>query len=363
MSRAPPRPSELEQLRARFAELEAENERLRRLAADRSDESAMPAVLGQAILDSAADYAIFTIDAERRITIWNSGARNLFGWDAADVIGRDAAIVFTPEDRDAGIPDAELGKARAHGRAENERWHIRKDGSCFWASGLMMPLRDRNGFLKIIRDRTSHRRAEERQQLLINELNHRVRNILATIQAISRQTLRDAGSLEAFRERFEARLLAISKTHDLLAGASWHGAGLRHILQDELAPYLGSGAPRVELRGEDVMLPSGAALAAGLVFHELTTNAVKYGALSVPTGRVEVSWTVRPEPDGRRLDLSWIETGGPKVSAPLRRGFGSRLIEQSMAQEMGGTARLDFVPEGLRCTMDLSLPEPGAPLE
>ena len=358
MSRALPDPSELDRLRARLAELEAENERLRRLAAGRPENSGtMPAILGQAILDSAADYAIFTMDAERRITIWNSGARNLFGWEAAEVVGRDASMIFTPEDRDAGIPESEIGKARTHGRAENERWHVRRDGSRFWASGLLMPLRDRDGFLKIIRDRTSHRRAEERQQLLINELNHRVRNTLATIQAILRQTLRDAGSLEAFRERFEARLLAISKTHDSLTGASWAGAGLRRILRDELAPYLGSGAPRVELRGEDVTLPSNAALAAGLVFHELTTNAVKYGALSNAAGRVEVSWTVRPEPEGRRLHLSWIETGGPKVAAPLRRGFGSRLIEQSLAQEMGGTARLDFAPEGLRCTMDLSLPD------
>ena len=203
-------------------------------------------------------------------------------------------------------------------------------------------------------------RAMDQQRLLIAELNHRVKNTLATIQSIAAQTLRSTPSPEEFRRSFQARLVALSHTHDVLTRTHWQGADLRRLLEQELGPY---GEGRVALHGAGVLLPPGAALALGLIFHELATNAAKYGALSAEAGRVSVRWRTTGGPDGRCLELDWTETGGPPVSVPDRRGFGSRLIGQSLR---GGTgeAHLDFRPEGvaarLRVRLGDATREPGA---
>ncbi|MBO9560860.1 MAG: PAS domain-containing protein [Caulobacter sp.] len=190
-------------------------------------------------------------------------------------------------------------------------------------------------------DITDQVQAQDQQRLLLDELNHRVKNTLATVQAISQQTLRGAADPAAFAKAFEARLLALSQTHNALTDGVWSGAGLRHILDLELQPY---GPERVTLDGPDVHLPARMALSLGMVFHELATNAAKYGALS-KNGRLSVSW--RQEEEG--LAFTWRETGGPAVFAPTRRGFGSRLIERSVASELRGRIELDYRPEGLVC--------------
>jgi len=197
-------------------------------------------------------------------------------------------------------------------------------------------------------DVTDRVRAEWQQKLLVDELNHRVKNSLATVQAIAHQTLRTTGTPEAFREAFEARLLALSATHDLLTAANWRAAALRDVLLVELRPF---GADRYAADGPGVDLSPSEAVAFGLVFHELATNAAKYGALSAPGGRVDVSWTH----DGGRLALTWTESGGPAVSPPTRRGFGSRLIERSLQGQLGGEAHLEFAPGGLVCRLGLPL--------
>jgi two-component sensor histidine kinase len=189
-----------------------------------------------------------------------------------------------------------------------------------------------------------------------------VKNTLATVQSIAAQTLRSTPLPEEFRRSFQARLVALSHTHDALTQTQWQGADLRRLLEQELAPY---GEGRVSIRGGAVLLPPGAALALGLVFHELATNAAKYGALTAETGQVSVRWEVAcgGPGGGRHLELDWTETGGPPVSAPGRRGFGSRLIEQSLR---GGTgeARLDFRPEGVaaRFRVRLGGPETEGPV-
>ncbi|MDZ4371245.1 MAG: PAS domain-containing protein [Phenylobacterium sp.] len=190
--------------------------------------------------------------------------------------------------------------------------------------------------------------AERQQKLLVDELNHRVKNTLATVQAIARQTARATPDPMAFREAFEARLLALSSTHNLLTAAGWVSAGLADVLRSELSPY---GEGRFQLSGEAVALSPGEAVALGLVFHELATNAAKYGALSAPDGRIEVAWAV----EGAQLLLSWREFGGPPVTAPSRRGFGSRLIERSLDGQMGGRAALEFAETGLICRIRLPL--------
>jgi two-component sensor histidine kinase len=196
-------------------------------------------------------------------------------------------------------------------------------------------------------------RAHQRQQLMINELNHRVKNTLFTVQSLARQSLgrpADTPGLHAFNER----LMALARAHDLLTQSVWEGADLKEILEETLEPYL----DRTILAGPPVALTPNAALALSMVFHELGTNAVKYGALSAPEGSVTVVWHVDPGAL-HRLTLHWEERGGPTVSPPARQGFGSRLIAASLKSDLAGEARVDYRPSGLVCVLTLSLPETG----
>ncbi len=197
---------------------------------------------------------------------------------------------------------------------------------------------------------------EEQQKLLLHELNHRVKNTLATVQSIAAQTLRTSPEPDAFREAFEKRLVALSKAHNLLATSNWRGASLHDLVRRELEPHGVDDAGRISISGPVLWLPPAQALALAMVLHELATNAARHGALSRPTGRVDLSWSVAAEADGQRLRMVWRELGGPQVRPPARRGFGSRLIERGLAQELGGTARLLFEPEGLRCIIEAVLP-------
>jgi two-component sensor histidine kinase len=186
-------------------------------------------------------------------------------------------------------------------------------------------------------------------------LNHRVRNTLTTVQSLARQARRD----EDRGERLEGRILALSKTHDLLSRDDWEGASLRTVLENELAPFRDDQAHRFGLDGTDLDLPPRYVLALGMTVHELTTNAAKYGALSTDAGRVDVAWNVVVAESGaRRLTLEWREHGGPPVREPGRRGFGTRLITGGVSRELGGVVDLVFEPGGLRCSLDVPLDEP-----
>jgi two-component sensor histidine kinase len=199
-------------------------------------------------------------------------------------------------------------------------------------------------------------RAEQHQLLLINELNHRVKNTLASVQGIAFQTLRGEVSLAEARARFEARLMALSAAHNLLTEETWGGASLERVVSDAIE-HLAGEAGRFDVAGEPLRLAPRAALALAMALHELGTNAAKYGALSVEGGRVSIAWTQ----SGDRLQLQWSETGGPPVVPPTRRGFGSRLIERGLAADLGGVASLRFDPGGLRCDIRASLAAIRAP--
>ena len=311
------------------------------------------------ILESATDYAIIATDLDEKVTTWNTGAARILGWQDDEILGRPVPLIWTHEDRASGVPEAEIANALAAGRAQDERWHLRKDGSRFWANGLLMPLRGDDGgllgFLKILRDRTAEREAEERRELLINELNHRVKNSLATVQSVAVQTLRNAKDTQEASVLFEARLMALARAHDVLTQESWEGARLKAIVAGAIAAFQTSGDDRFDVNGPDVWVSPQFALALAMALHELGTNAVKYGALSNGSGRVEVVWSVLGRGSGRRLVLGWRESGGPPVKAPERRGFGSRLIERSLASDLGGEARMDFAPTGLVCTIETRL--------
>jgi len=240
-----------------------------------------------------------------------------------------------------------------------EKRIVRKDGRLVWVSVHSSPVRAGDRLLYIVRvvqDITERKAAEQRQKLLIDELNHRVKNALATVQSLAAHTARTAQTPAAFRESFEGRLIALSKAHDQLTLHHWESADLRELLTGGFAPY-GLGPEQVVLRGEDLVMRTRAVLTLAMGFHELITNAAKYGALSVPGGRVEIRWEpVEADGDGRRLlRIEWTEKGGPRVADPRRRGFGSRLIEGGVVAELGGSARMTFAQEGLRCVFELPL--------
>ncbi|WP_375465308.1 sensor histidine kinase [uncultured Methylobacterium sp.] len=197
---------------------------------------------------------------------------------------------------------------------------------------------------------------QEQQTTMLHELNHRVKNTLATVQSLARQSR--GGEAQAVQ--LEARILALSKTHDLLTREDWTGASLREVLENELSPYR-NGADHIALDGPDVALPPRYVLAIGMTVHELTTNAAKYGALSTAAGQVRVVWSlVRHEDGARHLRLDWHESGGPRVEVPERRGFGTRLIAGGIQRELGGEVQLSFDPGGLRCLLDVPLRSPGS---
>jgi two-component sensor histidine kinase len=198
---------------------------------------------------------------------------------------------------------------------------------------------------------------DRQQKLLLDELNHRVKNTLATVQAIADQTLRSTADPAAFRRAFEARLMALSATHNLLTATNWMGADLREVAHLEFRPY---GSERYRLEGPAVDLSSSQALALGLLFHELATNAAKYGALAGGEGQVEVVWRLRRLDDRADIEIDWREHGGPPVVPPTRAGFGSRLIERSLQGQLGGEATLTFAPDGVGCLIRLPLAETAA---
>jgi two-component sensor histidine kinase len=197
--------------------------------------------------------------------------------------------------------------------------------------------------------------------MLINELNHRVKNTLATVQSIAAQTLRAAPNLASAREDFESRLVALAAAHDLLTAQGWRGAQLSDVVATALAAFESVQRPQIRRGGPRAWLSAQQALALNLALHELATNAAKYGALSVAEGRVEISWAVV----GDELTLRWVEQGGPPVAGRARAGFGARLLQRSLAQELGGEVEWSFPAEGVRCQIRFPLQAPAAagPLE
>jgi PAS domain S-box-containing protein len=236
-----------------------------------------------------------------------------------------------------------------------------RDGQWRWFLSRALPVRDDDG--QVLRwfgtntDITELREAEERQRLLLNELNHRVKNTLAAVQSLSKQSARNADSVGTFQEKFEPRLLALSRTHSLLSRDTWQGASLTEVISDTLSPFMnGHGTGRIEMHGPEVRLGPTAAVTMGMAVHELATNAATYGALSVPEGRVEIIWRFDLEGGSSpTLDLSWRERNGPPPKPSGRRGFGTRLIKDGVARELDGEVKLEFEETGAVCSMRLPL--------
>ncbi|PVE24378.1 hypothetical protein DC522_10960 [Microvirga sp. KLBC 81] len=302
-------------------------------------------------------------DHRKRIGGWSSQAALLLGFPAREttVEPQEWRSLIHPED-EPGVVEKLKAAIRGNGEYEDEYRVRRPDGRVCWISSKgkvsFDTQKNPTSLVGIIQDITERKQVDEQQRFFLDELNHRVKNTLATVQSIAAQTLRSADSAAQFKKAFEGRLLALSMTHNLLTLKSWREADLHDIAEQELAPYKRESDDRVTIDGPRVNLPPRYAINLGLVLHELVTNAAKYGALSVPTGRLDVSWSVIPAGDRpTQLRITWTETGGPPVQPPKRQGFGSRLIRRSIEGELDGYMVLNFAVTGV--SYDISVPLPG----
>jgi two-component system, chemotaxis family, CheB/CheR fusion protein len=311
-----------------------------------------------------ASIVEFSTDALVSLTLagvvrsWNPGAERLFGCGASEAIGRlisDVAGLDWVGEQIAAIEDAKAGKVVG----PFETIAMRQDGAHLDVELTLMPILGSNDAVAALamsaRDIGERKNADTHRTLLLRELSHRVKNALATVQSIATQTLKGAPTPEAFGISFSSRLMALANTHDLLTQGEWQGATLGDVIEAELAPYQSDSNPRWRGEGPSIMLDAKTALALGMALHELATNAAKYGAFSMLSGRVEVNWERRNEEKGDRLHVSWTEVDGPRVEKPRRKGFGTRLIGDGLAYELDGQVDLDFNPEGLRCVIDVPL--------
>jgi PAS domain S-box-containing protein len=434
------------------------------------------------IVSGSTDFAICTTRPDGTTTSWNIGAERVFGYAADEILGRSIDVIFTAADREAGTPEQERAAAARKGRAEDERWHLRKDGSLFWGSGVLTPLRKPGeGFVKIVRDQTAQhnaaealRRSEERfrllsisipqlvfctrpngdrtwgsqqwidftglnlaqslgfgwlnaihpddlmatqaawqsaretgeyyvehrvqraadreyrwhqtralpiqtsqgpgqewigtmtdihdlrglkdrQQVLVAELQHRTRNLLAVVQAIAAQTLRKSDTLQTFSREYEGRLGALSRVQSLLARPDQEEIDLHGLVRAELVAHGDGGLEtgKISIQGPPVALPSNSAQAVGLALHELATNAVKYGALAQTAGKLTITWDLAKVANEMLVRLEWRERGVrmPQNGAPTRRGYGTELIQRALPYQLKAKTQLEFAEDGVRCAI------------
>lgn len=283
-------------------------------------------------------------------------AREIFGFGPDEhLTAEDLMSRVDPDDLTRLVKEGSAALAAGQTRLEASHCIRLPDGATRYVRvvGDLAAGPDGGPFFSVgmLEDVTDRRRAEQRQQLLINELNHRVKNTLATVQSVASQTLRSAPDLPQARGAFEDRLVALAAAHDLLTAQSWRGAPLAEVVASALAPFEAVQRPQVTRAGPSVWLTASRALALSLALHELATNATKYGALAVPEGRVNLSWTLC----AGELVLVWTERGGPAVATPSRSGFGIRLLQRNLARELGGHVALDFAPEGVRCEIRFAI--------
>jgi PAS domain S-box-containing protein len=301
---------------------------------------------------------ILTADLDQVITDCNPSAAAAVGVSREQAIGRNISEFVSPDDYDRTSTMLE-DKLNGGGTTQYDvRVKSRTGEWLHWEinSGLT---RDADGMPKglyvVGRDITERKRAEERQRLLINELNHRVKNTLAIVQALAQQSLKGKAPPAEERAAFEARLLTLAAAHNLLTRETWERVSLAEIIEIAVKAASGTGDDRFEIKGPDVNLKPQTAVSMAMAVHELCTNAIKYGALSTDSGRIIVKWSVAEDEGKRRLRLEWIERGGPPVEPPARQGFGTRMIERGLAAEMMADVQLDFQPDGLVCIVEAPL--------
>jgi PAS domain S-box-containing protein len=300
----------------------------------------------------SSDDAIISKNLDGIITSWNAGAERIFGYSAVEAVAQPITIVI-PQDRRHEEPEI-LARIRRGGRVDHfETVRQRKDGELIAVSLTISPVRNDKGEIvgasKIVRDITEQKRNQERIGTLAREAEHRSKNMLATVQAVV--NLSEADTLDGFKKVIKGRVNALAHVHSLFVETRWIGAELSAIAEQELSPYAATSESRVAINGPIILLAPDTAQAVAICLHELATNAAKYGSLSVGTGRLDLTWS--HETDGT-LVLRWMETGGPDVKEPTRRGFGGRVVERMIAQ-LNGKIRFDWPVQGLICEIVLKV--------
>ena len=306
---------------------------------------------GEAILITSADLS----EPGPRIKYANPAFTAMTGYRADEVIGRTPRFLQGPATERAVLD--RMRTALMAGEAfQGEALNYRKDGSSYMVEWLITPVRELDGrisgWVSAQRDVTERRATEDRQSLLVRELHHRVKNTLATVQAVLNATLRSSQGFDAFRRAFSNRIASLAKTHALITEGRTQEVSFDSLLRGELQVYDETARGRVVLNGPEVFLPSEVAVPVGMALHELTTNAVMHGALRDPKGRVEVTWTI----EAAVLAVDWNENDGPPVALPTREGFGSQLLNRVLTQQIGATVSIEFEPDGLHVEVGIPLP-------
>lgn len=308
-------------------------------------------------------------DLAAGIRIWRDEAMKLFGLKLENGIGRFGGD--DDEFKRAVHPDDRHIVANFYALADKQDWFpaeyriVRPDGAVRWLSGGgQVVARSPDGkalrLVNVVADITERKNAEEHVHHLLRELTHRGKNLLAVVQAIASQTGRTTDTIQDFQERFTQRLQGLSATHDLLVAQNWKGAALGDLVRDQVTTIVSADLASVSASGPDVYLNPHATETIGLALHELATNAVKHGALSSPSGRVAVVWSLEPQPDTapERLHLHWNESGGPAVLPPSREGFGHVVFERIVARALDGEVTADFDPAGLKWHLSIPTTNP-----
>lgn len=309
-----------------------------------------------AIVDSTDD-AILAKDLNGVITSWNRSAEHLFGYSSEEAVGQPVTMLIPPDRLDEEeVIQTRLRKGEAVDHLETVR--RRKDGGLIEVSLTVSPIKASDGSIigasKIARDITQQKRDQKQAALLLAELDHRVKNILAVVSSVVTQTVKSAETPQDLATSIEGRIAAIAKAHSLLTNGGTAGASLAALFHTELAPH--RRADRVSVSGPDINLTPRAGMALSLTIHELTTNAVKYGALSSAAGRLDVHWDVTGGGGGVPvLRIDWTEANGPPVSPPSRNGFGAILIERALTHEFDARVKREFQPSGLVCRIEMAL--------
>jgi two-component sensor histidine kinase/PAS domain-containing protein len=333
----------------------------------RAEEIAIAERFARSILEQAA-AAIVVLASDGRITHASGMAEEIA---TAPPVGRmfsdvfplnvqttaHAGIVsrFARESLDTALATKPFHgvEVKLHNRLMSKRFFLLSAGPLL--NDAKLPI----GSMVTLTDITARKRAEDQQTMLVAELNHRVKNILAIVNSVAGQTVRASSSLTSFSAAFSGRIKALALAHDVLTRTRWIGIGLNDLLTAVIEPHRGADKARVTLQGPPVLLPAQAVMPLSMAMHELATNASKYGALSVPQGTVTIDWTVRDD-GAPRVDVTWIERGGPKVEPPGASGFGTKLIERVVGYDLDGKANLSFEPGGLRAVLSFPLKVDGA---
>lgn len=305
-----------------------------------------------AVLKTALD-AVVVMRMDGTIAGWNDVAEHCFGWTFEEARGRRMSeMIIPPQYREAH----EKGLAHFHATGEGPVLDRHIEISALTRDGREIPVElsitltrqfEEPVFLGFLRDITERHEAQRRQALMMAELNHRVKNMLAVVAGIAHQTARSAASVEAFSAGFFGRLEALARAHEMLTAGEWEGAELGELVQSLLGPYAEGGEPHASFGGPRVRLVSKQVLSLSMILHELVTNAAKYGALSKPDGRISVEWRVAEDGNQREVLLTWKESGLSGVSPPVRNGFGLKMIGLSAGHELGGTVEPEWQDDGL----------------